>query len=264
MEMVIPVSASYVLSRPKRDPLKGLLWFAVLVPVVSLLLTGSRGGFVSVLVEMAILGWIMIWRNPLPGRRKRVAATGLALVAVAALFFWLVPTFVLTKLGTINNYVPEASEGSRLALWRNSLGIFRDHPWVGAGMGSFVTVYPPYQTEASDLVTEHAHNDYVEALTETGLLGGVLILAALVLFIPITFRNLAVQLKYEAGLDSTGRSDCLLRFTHPQLCRLQPSYPRQRGMVRILCWSGEPFWPHDPEPGGMTRAGKFQSPFQSQ
>ena len=36
MEMVIPVSASYVLSRPKRDPLKGMLWFAVLVPVVSI------------------------------------------------------------------------------------------------------------------------------------------------------------------------------------------------------------------------------------
>ncbi len=86
MEMVSPVSAAYVLSRPKRDPLSGLLWFAVLVPVVSLLLTGSRGGFVSVLVEMAILGWIVIWRNPLPGRRMRVAATGLALVAVAALF----------------------------------------------------------------------------------------------------------------------------------------------------------------------------------
>ena len=142
MEMVIPVSASYVLSRPKRDPLNGLLWFAVLVPVVSLLLTGSRGGFVSILAEIAILGWILIWRNPLPGRRKRVAATGMALVAVAALFFWLVPTFILTKLGTINNYVPEASEGSRPALWRNSLGVFRDHPLVGAGMGSFVTVYP--------------------------------------------------------------------------------------------------------------------------
>jgi hypothetical protein len=199
MEMVIPVSAGYVLSRPKGDPQSGMLWFGVLVQIVSLLLTGSRGGFVSVLVEIAILGWIMIWRNPLPIRRMRVAATGLVLVAGAALFFWLVPTYVLTKLGTINNYMPEASQGGRLALWRNSLGIFREHPWLGAGMGSFVTVYPPHQTDPSDLVTEHAHNDYVEALTETGLLGGVLILTVLVLFVPITFRNLSVQLLREPG-----------------------------------------------------------------
>ena len=197
MEMVIPLSASYVLSRTKRDPLNGVLWFAVLVPVVSLLLTGSRGGFISVIVEFAILGWILLWRNPSSGRRMKIAAMGLALVAVAALFFWLVPTYVLTKIGTINSYAAE--KGNRPILWRNSLGIFRDHPLLGTGMGSFVTAYPPYQTDAQDLVTEHAHNDYVEALTETGLLGGVLILAALVLFFRIAFGNLAAQLRHEAG-----------------------------------------------------------------
>jgi O-antigen ligase len=199
MEMVVPVSACYVLSRPGRGPLNGLLWFGVLVQAVSLLLTGSRGGLVSMLVETAILGWIVIGRNPLPGRRIRVAAAGLVLVAVAALFFWLVPTYVLNKLGTINNYVPEAHSGSRLTLWRDSFGIFRDHPWAGAGMGSFVTAYPPYQTYALDLITEHAHNDYVEALAETGLAGGVLILAALVLFIQITCRKLVVQVRHEPG-----------------------------------------------------------------
>jgi len=199
MEMVTPISAAYVLSRPKRDPRNGMLWFAVLIPVVSLLLTGSRGGFVSGLGEMAILCWILIWRNPLPHRRSRVTAMGLGLVAVAAVFFWLVPTYVITKLGTIGNYVPAAGEGSRPTLWKNSLGIFREHPLVGAGMGSFVMAYPRHETEVSDLVTEHAHNDYVEALTETGLLGGLLILAAMVLFIQIIFRNLVIQLRYEPG-----------------------------------------------------------------
>jgi O-antigen ligase len=198
MEMVAPISAAYVLSRAKRDPRKGLLWFAVLVPVVSLLLTGSRGGFVSVLVELAILGWVLIWRNPLPGGRMRIAATGLAIVGVAALFFWLVPTYVLTKLGTINNYVP-ASKGSRPALWKDSLGIFRDHPLLGAGMGSFVTVYPAYQSEPQDLVTDHAHSDYVEALAETGLIGGVLIFAALFMFIRSTLWNLAALLNRPHG-----------------------------------------------------------------
>jgi len=199
MEMVAPVAAAYVLSRRKRGPLNTMLWFAVLVPVVSLLLTGSRGGFISGLGEVAILGWILMWRNPRPRRRKEVAAIGLALVAVAAVFFWLVPTYVLTKLGTIGNYVPEAGQGSRLTLWKNSVGIFREHPLLGAGMGSFVTAYPAHQTEVSDLVTEHVHNDYIEALTETGLLGGVLILAAMVLFIRIIFGNLVVQLRCERG-----------------------------------------------------------------
>lgn len=215
MEMVVPVSAAYALSRPKGDPRKGMFWFAVLVPVVSLLLTESRGGFVSLLVETAILGWIVIGRNPLPGRRMRVAVTGLALVAVTVLFIWILPAYVLNRLGTFNNYVPEASGGSRLTIWRNSFGILRDHPCIGAGMGSFVTAYPPYQTYALDLVTEHAHNDYVEALTETGSLGGALIFAALILFISIAFRNLAVQLEHEPGWIQLGAAiACCGLLTH--------------------------------------------------
>ncbi len=122
MEMVIPVSASFVLSRPKRDPLNAMFWFGVLVPIVSLLLTGSRGGLVSLLVETAILGGIMFWRDPVRGRRRRVATTGLVLAAVAVLFFWLVPTYVLTKLGTVESYASETSAGNRPTLWWNSLG----------------------------------------------------------------------------------------------------------------------------------------------
>lgn len=198
MEMVIPVSASFVLSRPKRDPLNGMLWFGVLVTIVSALLTGSRGGLVSILVEAAILGWILVRRDPVRARRRRIATTGLALAVMAVLFFWLVPSFVLTKIGTVESYSSETKEGERPTLWRNSLGIFREHPWLGAGMGSFETAYPPHQSQANDLVTEHAHNDYVEALAETGLLGGVLILVALVFFFR-SFRNLVVQAEDELG-----------------------------------------------------------------
>lgn len=66
-------------------------------------------------------------------------------------------------------------------------------------MGSFVTAYPAHQRDAQDLLVEHAHNDYLEALTETGVLGGVLVLAAVIGFIRHTFTNLAVRLKREAS-----------------------------------------------------------------
>ena len=191
MEMIGPFAAGYVLSRPRRDPLNGVLWAAVLVPVVSLLLTGSRGGFVAMLAEVAILVWILIRRNPLPGGQRRIVATGLALVAGAALFFWLVPSIVLSKLGAFNSYVPEVHGGSRWLLWKDSVGILRDHRWVGAGLGSFVTVYTLYQTVPLDLITQHAHNDYVEALAESGLVGGILVVLALIMFLRITIRNVA-------------------------------------------------------------------------
>lgn len=197
MEMIVPVAACFVLSRPKRDPRQAILWCAVLVSVVSLLLTGSRGGIVSLFVETALLGGIMIRWNPQVGRQGRVVA-GLALMTGAALFFWLAPTFILNKLGTMHNYASEVRTG-RVALWKDSLRLWRDHLWLGVGMGSFATVYPRYQTEPSELVTEHAHNDYLEALTETGLMGGVLMLAALATFLLSAFGNLRLRLQSDVG-----------------------------------------------------------------
>jgi O-antigen ligase len=194
----------------------------------------------------------------------RVAAMGLALVAVAALFFWLVPTFVLTKLAAVNSYVPEASEGSRLGLWRNSLGILRDHPLVGAGIGSFVTVYPAYQTEAQDLITEHPHNDYVEALTETGLLGGVLILAALTMFIPMMFRSLDVQLKREQGWIQLGAAIACCGLLIHSFVDFNLHIPANAAWFAFCAGLASLSGRLIRTPGGMTRAGKFQSPFQSQ
>lgn len=197
MELLIPLSAGYVLSRPRHDPLNGLLWLGVLIPMVSLLLTGSRGGFIAMIVEILVLVGMMMGWNRVPGRRTRVAATGASLVAAAALFFWLAPSFIMNKIGTVNSYVPEAKEGSRLILWRNALEILRDHPLAGAGMGSFETVYPTYQTEPINLVFDHAHNDYVETLAETGFLGGALLAVGLLFFILITVKNLSAGLGSE-------------------------------------------------------------------
>jgi O-antigen ligase len=81
----------------------------------------------------------------------------------------------------------------------DSLRIWRDHPWLGTGLGSFETAYPRYRSFPGDAVYDHAHNDYAEALAETGLVGGVLILAAIVLFFRIAFRDLATRLRHEVG-----------------------------------------------------------------
>jgi O-antigen ligase len=57
----------------------------------------------------------------------------------------------------------------RRGAWR----IFVDHPVIGTGLGTLEQVYPPYETLYDGKVVNHAHNDYLEALAETGGLGGL-------------------------------------------------------------------------------------------
>jgi O-antigen ligase len=69
-----------------------------------------------------------------------------------------------------------------------ALRIFGAHPWLGAGLGSYEIVSPRYRRAPSDVLWDHAHNDYAEALADTGLPGALLVLWSLVLFFNSAFR----------------------------------------------------------------------------
>ncbi len=196
MEMLIPLSALYVLSRPKSHPARALLSFAVVVQIASVFLSGSRGGLISLFVEFLILGVVLLRHGVASGRRGLVLPIGLGMAASVLLFLWMDPGGVSRRLETVVRLgnSPEAALGYRKIVPLDSLRIFLDHPWVGAGLGSFRMVYPRYQSFPSDLLWDHAHNDYAEALAETGLAGALLILWALGSFFRLTFRNLTERI----------------------------------------------------------------------
>ena len=51
----------------------------------------------------------------------------------------------------------------------DSLQIFQDHRVLGTGLGTLQEVFPLYETFYDGLVVNHSHNDYAEALAETGV-----------------------------------------------------------------------------------------------
>lgn len=56
---------------------------------------------------------------------------------------------------------------------RDSWQILRAHPLLGSGLGTLETAYPQYASYYDGLVVNHTHNDFVEALAETGWIGGL-------------------------------------------------------------------------------------------
>ena len=60
------------------------------------------------------------------------------------------------------------------------VNIFYDAPITGTGAGSYYTIYPSYEGWSGvPMFIQHAHNDYLEFLIDTGLVG-LFLLAAIV------------------------------------------------------------------------------------
>ncbi len=201
MEMLIPIAAAYVLSRSEDDRHRVLLAFGVCVSICALLLSASRGGFVALLGEILIFAWILWKRSPAGTSRRHLLVGVLGLVAATAFFFWIAPENVSNRLGSVGNVVnaPEATYGDRMHVAFDSLLIFRDHPGLGAGLGSFGSIFPAYQSFPTNQLYPYAHNDYAQALAESGAVGGLIILGALILFFRLAFSKLRQRLGEEAG-----------------------------------------------------------------
>src|SRR5262249_1635751 len=68
----------------------------------------------------------------------------------------------------------EYSVVTRTEYWRGAWQMFLDHPLTGVGLGAFPTAYPAYgRSSVRNERLEQAHNDYLQLLTDTGLIGAI-------------------------------------------------------------------------------------------
>lgn len=206
MEMLVALTAAFWINRQRYDKWNWFSGFATLLGLASVALSGSRSGVASVLLEMVLLlGVAMVAQYRQHRLHNPVPALALVFLCSALLVAWITPQEVTAHLQAAVR-VQDASFEQRMVMARDTLGIFRAHPLTGTGLGSFETAYPEFQSLVTELRIDHAHNDYAEALAETGLIGGLLIAVGLGMFFWKTAKN------FSSPLTVTQNSIVWLRF----------------------------------------------------
>jgi len=191
VELTLPIGLAMLVFRGiQRDvyPLVGLL---AIVPAGALILSGSRGGIVSFAFEIAVL-WLLARTRISPDRPRFVGIAIVALAAVA-LIAWLGAARAIERFSSLR--VGEVTMSRRVSMIRGAAHVFLAHPIEGAGLGALVAVYPRYETLYDGKLVDHVHNDYIEMLAETGILGGICGLA----FLWILFRQARTCYAAEQG-----------------------------------------------------------------
>ncbi len=81
------------------------------------------------------------------------------------------------------------SYDDRSLVWQSTLKLFRDFRLTGTGLGTYELAYPPYKPHKyGAILMDHAHNDYLELLSEVGLAGFVPWLSFILLFFALTIH----------------------------------------------------------------------------
>ena len=143
--------------------------------VVGIIFSRSRGGILGAAFSVVFLGLLAQFKV----KRKAWMLGLVAFLALAVAYgMWIGLGPVLERFEEVGNPNFLQLEG-RVAIWRDALGIIRDYPWAGVGLGAFEIAFRHYQTSLVTFFVDHAHNDYVELLSETGAVGLAL------LFVPI-------------------------------------------------------------------------------
>jgi len=204
MEMLVAIATGLALALRRQHPAKPLAVFAVLLCIVSVLLSGSRGGVMSLLAEFAIF-MTAVWlagSGRQPRRRALTAGFVLALVAGAS-FFWLDSGGVWNRWQQLAE-TRELTAGDRVRMSADTWRMARDHAGHGVGLGAFATAYPAYQTVITDDFIDYAHNDYLQLAAEGGVAAWILMLVGVPWFLWVAFRGLRRRLCQPAGWLQTG------------------------------------------------------------
>jgi O-antigen ligase len=209
-EMVIPVAlVPLVLGKVRRERVFLVGLFA-LVPIVALLLSASRGGIISFAVQLLSLFLLLLLRKT---RGRHVIVGGAVVLCAVTMVSWIGVQQVLQRFSGVESL--EVSLGKRTAMRKDTWRLFLDHPVVGTGLGTFQMVFPPYDSLYDGKVVNHAHNDYLEALAETGVIGGLCCALFLGVLLLNSMKVLAeLGTSFGAALNLSGLIGCVGILVH--------------------------------------------------
>ena len=190
---------------------------------VALVMTASRGGIISLVAEIIFLVIVTaIWRKPSErrlrksGRLKRVAArvamTGALLFSLFLGVILLGGEFSITRfIDTVNTDDPTTG---RAHFWAVTLDIIKAHPYIGTGLGAFGVIYTRYDTRNGLYRLEQAHNDYLQVLSDAGIVGGVLALSFVLLLFYRAIARAKSRDDFRRGVALAALSGCFAVLIH--------------------------------------------------
>jgi probable O-glycosylation ligase (exosortase A-associated) len=167
MVIVVPLIFYLMATTPHRW-VRRFMMVTLLLTVLAILGTQSRGAFVSI----SIMGAVMWWRAP--GKRL---VTGVAVLVIAGSLTAFMPDSWTNRMKTVQSYEQDGSAMGRINAWETAINIANNRPF-GAGFSAYsqeiFSRYAPLDKTdraADPSVARASHSIWFQTLGEHGWLG---------------------------------------------------------------------------------------------
>ena len=226
MELALALPLGLVFTGSIEREKKFIYLFAAGLMAVALIMTNSRGGLISLFAELLFLVATMGLRRKhkhkkreseehAPRIKSAAAKAGLALALVVVLFGSVVllgGEEALTRMaGSVNTDDPTTG---RAHFWSVTVDIIKNHPWLGTGLGAFGVVYTGYDSRNGVYRLEQAHNDYLQVLSDGGVVGGLIGLFFVVSLFRMGFARRESRDDFRRGVATGALAGCFAVLIH--------------------------------------------------
>jgi O-antigen ligase len=176
LEMILPLGLAWMLVSRAKPTLKVFVGYASLVIVSGIVVTISRGGWISTGLTLIVFFAVLLFNRTyrLPSLVVLVAMIGGGLVLIPRSHFFKARFVEITKNEKLNS-------NARFDLWLPAVQMWRTNPWWGVGPGHYDYRFRAWRPVSVQLQPDHAHNDYLDTLADWGIVGTALVVSTLAL-----------------------------------------------------------------------------------
>lgn len=225
MEMTIafPLGMLFAGAVPRDRQI--LYVFVALLMGVALVMTGSRGGIVSLVAEIIFFVVVTGLKKPLTRRRKERGHSNVfrsfafrAAMAVALLASLLFSVLLFGGEMSINRLIDSVNTDDpttgRSHFWSVTLAIIKAHPLLGTGLGAFGVIYTGFDSRNGLFRLEQAHNDYLQVLSDAGIFGALVAISFVVLLFIKGFKRIDTLDDFRRGVTIAALGGCFAVLVH--------------------------------------------------
>jgi O-antigen ligase len=188
-------------------------------------MTNSRGGIISLIAEVLFLVAFMGLghrhkkkhesEDHKPRIRSAAVKAGLALALIVAMFGGVVllgGEDALTRIvGSVNTDDPTTG---RAHFWSVTIDMIKSHPVIGTGLGAFGVVYTAYDSRNGTYRLEQVHNDYLQVLSDGGIVGALIGLFFVVSLFRMGFTRRDSRDDFRRGVATGALAGCFAVLIH--------------------------------------------------